>query len=126
MLGYKDALVVGEGKVGLDPARVWIDTRALHSLARRCADPKQARAADRAALFHRLSDLYRQPFLQLDEEEPWTVEARQRYGALFNTSIEALARAAEAEGRRDEAAWMRERAAVAHSPEARLRLIVNR
>lgn len=126
MLKHKEALVVGEGKVGLDPALVWIDTRAFQSLARRCADPKQVRAGERAALFHRLSDLYRQPFLQLDEEEPWTVEARQRYAALWNTSVEALARAAEAAGQREEAAWMRERAAVAHSPEARLRLIVNR
>lgn len=126
LLKYKEALVVGEGKVGLEPALVWVDTRAFQSLARRCADPKQVRSAERAALFHRLSDLYRQPFLQLDDEEPWTVEARNRYAALWNTSVEALARAAEAEGRRDEAAWMRERAAVAHAPEARLRLIVNR
>lgn len=126
ILKVKEALAVGEGKVGLDPALVWIDTRAFQSLARRCADPKQARAADRAALFHRLCDLYRQPFLQLDEEEPWTVEARNRYAALWSTSVEVLARAAEAVGQRDEAAWMRERAAVAHSPEARLRLIVNR
>ena len=126
MLKVKEALVVGEGKVGLDPAMFWVDTRALQSLARRCADPKLVRGAGRAALFHRLSELYRQPFLQLDEEEPWTVEARQRYAALWNTSVEALARAAEAEGQRAEAAWMRERAAVAHSPEARLRLIVSR
>jgi two-component SAPR family response regulator len=84
------------------------------------------RPAERARLFHRLADLYRQPFLQLDEEEPWTVEARSRFAALWSTSVEALARAAEAEGQRDEAVWMRERAAVAHSPEARLRLIVNR
>lgn len=126
MLKVKEALVVGEGKVGLDPALVWIDTRAFQSLARRCVDPKQVLAAERAALFHRLSELYRQPFLQMDEEEPWTVEARSRYAALWHTSVEALARAAEAEGQRDEATWMRERAAVAHSPEARLRLIVNR
>ncbi|MCX8004483.1 MAG: hypothetical protein N2688_05925 [Burkholderiaceae bacterium] len=126
MLRYKEALVVGEGKVGLDPALVWIDTRAFQTLARRCADPKRVRSAERAALFHRLSDLYRQPFLQLDEEEPWTVEARSRYAALWNTSVEALARGAEADGQRDEATWMRERAAVAHPPEARLRLIVSR
>jgi hypothetical protein len=126
MLKYKEALVVGEGKVGLAADLVWIDTRALQSLARRCADPKLVRAGDRAALFHRLSDLYRQPFLQLDDEEPWTVEARQRYAALWHTSVEALARVAEATGQHGEAAWMRERAAVAHAPEARLRLIVNR
>jgi DNA-binding SARP family transcriptional activator len=126
MLRYKEALVVGEGKVGLEPALVWVDTRAFESLARRCAEPTRARSSERARLFHRLADLYRQPFLQLDEEEPWTVEARQRYAALWSTSVEALARAAEADGAREEAAWMRERAAVAHPPEARLRLIVNR
>lgn len=126
MLKVKEALVVGEGKVALDPALVWIDTRAFQGIARRCTDPRQVHSTDRAALFHRLSDLYRQPFLQLDEEEPWTVEARQRYASLWSTSVEALARAAEAAGQRDEAAWVRERAAVAHSPEARLRLIVNR
>ncbi len=126
MLKYKEALVVGEGKVGLDPALAWIDTRAFQGLARRTSDPKQVRSGERAALFHRLGELYRQPFLQMDEEEPWTVEARSRYAALWSTSVEALARAAEAEGQSDEAAWMRERAAVAHSPEARLRLIVNR
>ena len=126
MLKYKDALVIGEGKVGLDPECVWVDTRAFQDVARRCADPKAARSPERARLFHRLSDLYRQPFLLLDEEEPWTVEARQRYAALWTTSVDALARAAEAEGAREEAAWMRERAAVAHLPEARLRLIVNR
>ncbi len=126
MLKYKDALVIGEGKVGLDSTLVWIDTRAFQSLARRSADPKEVRAAERAILFHRLGELYRQPFLQMDEEEPWTVEARSRYAALWSTSVEALARAAEADGLRDEAAWMRERAAVAHAPEARLRLIVNR
>lgn len=126
MLKVKEALLVGEGKVGLDPALVWIDTRAFQSLERRCVDPSQVRKPQRERLFHRLADLYRTPFLQLDEEEPWTVEARSRYAALWSTSVEALARAAEAEGQRDEAAWMRERAAVSHAPEARLRLIVNR
>lgn len=127
MLRHKEALAIGEGKVALDAHLVWVDTRAFVETARRCSDPLQTAATrSRSVLFHRLTDLYQQPFLQLDEEEPWTVEARTRYAALLNTAIEALARAAEVDGQRDEAAWMRERAAVAQSPEARLRLIVNR
>jgi DNA-binding SARP family transcriptional activator len=64
MLKHNDALIVGEGKVGLNPVRVWIDTHAFQNLARRCSDPRKVQSAERAALFHRLCDLYRRPFLE--------------------------------------------------------------
>lgn len=128
MLKHKEALQVGEGKVALAASLVWLDTRALMECVRACADTRRVTgAANRAALFQQLLNLYRQPFLGLDDEEPWTIEARRRLGELVSSSVEALARAAAAERESDEAGWIRQRAHTALGPhEPRLRLIVNR
>ncbi|CAN5127581.1 hypothetical protein BH09PSE6_BH09PSE6_26250 [soil metagenome] len=127
MLNYKDALMVGDGRVSLSETIVWLDTRALTHASRRCADSMQiATASQRRPLFEQLLQCHERPFLEVDEEEPWAVEARGRYQALFAHSVEALVRAADFEGGHDEANWMRGRSGL-HIPAApALRLVVSR
>ncbi len=113
LLVHRDAVLVGEGKVGLDLQRVWLDTHAFADAVRRTADLRNLHeGAMREALFEELMRLYRQPLLTDDGDAPWALDARRRLNRQFNVAIDALAAATQAAGDRERAALMRRHAAA--------------
>lgn len=89
LLGRADALRVDDGKLGLDPDRVWIDVwafdRAVDALvAALHAEPDEPRIA---ALVDELLSLYRGAFLDSDSPQRWMLAARDRWQNRFLRSI---------------------------------------
>lgn len=108
------AVIVSQGRVQLDPARVWLDTRALGEVAR---------GAGAAALIGaRALSLYRAPLLAHEEEYGWTIAARARATSWFVGAIERAARGLVAEGTRAAARELVERAMLVDASERLVRL----
>ncbi len=81
LLGDEDVLIVREGRLSLDPQRVWVDVWAFERLLGEEVTAKGA--LERAVL------LYRGQFLA-GEESPWAVSARERLRARFGRAVARL------------------------------------
>lgn len=98
LLGDERALVLREGRLSIDPQRLWTDVHTLAQLEARLDDLAPAEAA------RELLELYTGPFLD-DDDAPWAQAARARLrshllrtGALLGGHLERigeLERAAE-------------------------------
>jgi DNA-binding SARP family transcriptional activator len=89
LVGLPEVIVIEDGKVGLDPAQVWVDTwtfdrdvEALQAALRETGD-----GAAVAELGERLLALYRGAFLDNDEPERWMLAARDRWRNRFLRSL---------------------------------------
>ncbi len=100
LLDVEDAATMSEGRVRLDPRRVWIDVAAFEHLLERRPE---------AAPAERLFALYRQPFL-VDSDEPWTLPPRERLHGKFLRAVQALGGALEARGELERASEVYARA----------------
>ena len=90
-----------EGRLELDPRRVWSDVAALDVALHRAA---HAPPDVRARLVDGALQLYRGPLLTGDEDEPWTAAPRDRLRARVVRELQEVARAFEASGDADRAA----------------------
>ncbi len=84
MLRQRDAVRLVDGTLTLDATLVWVDAFAFERLA--AEDGEQALA------------LYRGAFLPNDDDEAWTVTARERLRARFVRLVETLGARHEAAG----------------------------
>lgn len=99
LLEVEDLIVLSDGKLSLDPRRVWVDRWAFEAL-----DGAGAVAAGRRAF-----DLYRGHFLDREDEAPWMIAPRNVLQARFVRLVEGLGVALESEGRSEEAIEVYER-----------------
>lgn len=104
LLEVDDAIVLVDGKLSLDPQRVWVDRRAFEALDGESRHGSGAVVAGRKAF-----ELYQGHFLDREEEAPWMIAPRNALKARFAKLIENLGQALEAEGRDDEAVSAYER-----------------
>jgi DNA-binding SARP family transcriptional activator len=93
LLEDEEAIRLSEGKLSLDPDRVWVDAWALEALAG-AAEPA---VAD-------LLRLYRGHFLEREEDAPWMIAPRERLRGLFLRAVDSLGQGCEAAGHWQEAA----------------------
>jgi DNA-binding SARP family transcriptional activator len=114
LLGSPAAVQVSQGRIQLDPALVWLDTRALGEVARGPGAP-----ADIGA---RALALYGAPLLASEEEYGWMLPARARASTWFVGAIERSARGLVAVGDPSAARSCVERAMLVDSNERLARL----
>lgn len=76
LLGQRDALLLQEGRLALNPQLCWVDTLAFESVAPDDDDPAIAEDRERALL------LYRGAFLA-HEDAAWAIAPRERLRARF-------------------------------------------
>jgi ATP/maltotriose-dependent transcriptional regulator MalT/DNA-binding SARP family transcriptional activator len=76
LLGQRDAVVLQEGRLSLNPQLCWVDTLAFQSVDPDDGDPAVADDRERALL------LYRGAFLA-QEDAPWAIAPRERLRARF-------------------------------------------
>ena len=95
-LGSDEAILFHEGRVSLDPCRVWVDTSAFRQLS------AQGRKEDASSLAARAMELYRGDFLT-GEEEHWVLSPRAKLRDRFLRLIVALGGELEKESRWDDA-----------------------
>jgi len=90
MLTLPDAVRIEEGKIGLDPAHVWVDVwafdRDVETLqgVLRAAIPQ---GEDVAVLCRRLLATYRGAFLEHEAPQRWMLAARDRWRSRFLRSL---------------------------------------
>ncbi len=89
LLNEPDAIRIEEGKVGLDPERVWIDVwafdRDVEALQRALQSPAEGATVD--AIGKRLLSRYRGPFLGSEDPQRWSLAARDRWQNRFRRSL---------------------------------------
>jgi LuxR family maltose regulon positive regulatory protein len=100
LLGSNDMITVSDELVSLNPQLCWTDVWAFE---RRIAETDAAEGKGGIAAATNAITLYRGNFLPADEEEPWTVKARERLRAKFVRLVENAAQADEAAGNWEEA-----------------------
>ena len=89
LLKEPEAIRIEDGKVGLDPMRVWLDVwafdRDVEALQRALsADADSALVGE---LAQRLLARYRGPFLGSEDPHPWSLGARDRWQNRFHRSL---------------------------------------
>jgi DNA-binding SARP family transcriptional activator len=111
LLAVPEAVVIEDGKIGLDPERVWLDlwafdrdVDALQPLLRRADDD-----AAIAAIGERMLALYRGAFLENEEPQRWLLAARERTRQRFLRSLSDAGRYWERRERWSDAATLYER-----------------
>jgi DNA-binding SARP family transcriptional activator len=89
LLGDPRALLIEDGKIGLDPARVWLDVwafdGAVDELQRELRGSARAHVVD--ALVRRVLQLYRGPFLENEAPEKWLLPPRDRWRNRFVRTV---------------------------------------
>jgi ATP/maltotriose-dependent transcriptional regulator MalT/DNA-binding SARP family transcriptional activator len=103
LLGVETALVLAEGKLGLDPRQCWVDVTAFERVARDADAVAQSGGGDAAAIGRRLLEAYPGHFLAGDEDQPWLMGMRDRLRSKLVRTVLALGRRLQAEGRREDA-----------------------
>lgn len=87
LLDTDDAIVLADGKLTLDPQRIWVDRQAFEHLAERAEGTPEAA--------ERLLALYQGHFLEHEEEQPWMLLPRERLKAMLVGAVEACGRRLE-------------------------------
>src|SRR5258706_2886608 len=100
LLGSNNTITVSDELIGLNPQLCWTDVWAfeLQIAETDAPDGENGLAAATTAIA-----LYRGNFLPADEEEPWTVKARERLRAKFVRLVENVAQTNEAAGHWEQA-----------------------
>lgn len=96
LLGKNDLIKQREGRISLDPSRVWVDVLAFESQSAGMHESTRAQAM-------RAINLYRGSFLPDDDDAPWAFATRERLRARYLELVGSAARRFEQEGRHEEA-----------------------
>jgi len=84
MLAHEQALTIRNGKLNIDPAFVWLDTRVFESYFRRLSPvTKDCINPDHVPLYERAIALYKGHFLPADKTESWSLDCRERLRGRF-------------------------------------------
>ena len=90
LLGGMQFVKVGDGRIGLDRSRVWVDAWAFEAAARH-THPDPEGSAEQAA------SLYRGALLPEDADAAWAVSYREKLRDAFNRLIRSRAESLEAQ-----------------------------
>ncbi|HVO45890.1 MAG TPA: BTAD domain-containing putative transcriptional regulator [Steroidobacteraceae bacterium] len=105
LLGARDALIVEEGAISLNPDLCWVDAYAVEELLAEAISHVRALNGNVAsAATEDIGRLYRGTFLAADEDAPWAVSLRERLSARFTEYAAAVGDVLERAGRWREAA----------------------
>jgi two-component SAPR family response regulator len=91
LLRHDDAIVVHQGKLSLNPVKVWVDVWAFERLANRLEQD----TGDPATAAPRFFGLYLGNFLQGDSDAAWALLLRERLRSKFLRHVLNLGRAWE-------------------------------
>ena len=96
-LGEDRALILMDGRLGLDERFVWFDSSALEQAcaevdrrARTGTEREELDERSARSLAKRILDLYQGPFLGDRSEQPWALGARERLRTRFLRAISSL------------------------------------
>jgi DNA-binding SARP family transcriptional activator len=111
LLASPEAITIEDGKVGLDPTRVWLDVWTFDQAVDALQEEMCGACVDHAvsALANKLLALYRGPFLESEPPQPWLLPARDRWRNRFLRSLSDAGSHWEARQRWSEAAVLYER-----------------
>ena len=93
LLGDAEAVMLSEGRLFLDPRRIWVDALAFEALSEAGVHEHQRQALD----------VYRGRLLPYDDGEGWTIAARERLSGRYLQLVRRLGERDEAEGRLEDA-----------------------
>jgi DNA-binding SARP family transcriptional activator len=113
LLGEEAALVLTEGKLSLDPQRVWVDAWAFERLVAKLdgmgREKGTAQSADANELAEELLRLYPGHFLA-EEEAAWALAPRERLRSKFLRACSGLSAMLESADRAEDAVTLNRRA----------------
>ena len=91
LLALPDAIRIEDGKIGLDPAHVWVDVwafdRDVEALQSALRASRGVDDDEVALLGQRLLSRYRGAFLETEEPQRWLLAARDRWRSRFLRSL---------------------------------------
>jgi DNA-binding SARP family transcriptional activator len=91
LLALPEAIRIEDGKIGLDPAQVWVDVwafdRDIEALQNALRAPRGVDDDDVTMLARRLLTRYRGAFLEDEEPQRWLLAARDRWRSRFLRSL---------------------------------------
>jgi len=89
LLGDARALVIEDGKIGLDPARVWVDVWAFDAAVDELQRELRGAAREHVveSLGRRVLQLYRGPFLENEAPQKWLLPPRDRWRNRFVRTV---------------------------------------
>ena len=96
LLGKNDLIRHREGRVSLDPTRVWVDAFVFESQSAAAPGPIHAQTM-------RAINLYRGSFLPDDDDAHWAFSTREMLRTRYLELVSSAARRFEQEGRHEEA-----------------------
>lgn len=101
LIGDDEALILGDGRLSLNPALAWVDSWALERLLGELDDALRAPPAEARllALTGELLALYRGPFLSDETEQPAYIACREQLRARLLRCLTRVARRCEENGR---------------------------
>jgi LuxR family maltose regulon positive regulatory protein len=102
VLGGDAFIMVRDGRVSLDPQRVWVDAAAFERLINTALQNKKKDG--HVVSLEKALALYQGPFLEEDEDRPWSAPARERIRLKHLDAAAALGALHERSGRHAEAA----------------------
>ena len=104
LIGVKEAIILTDGKVSLDPRIIWVDVNVFETHLRK-ARGLMGRAEDRNTVvwFEKAVESYRGPFLNGENGTPWIIGARERLKNMFLEALKMAGRYREAAGNYDQA-----------------------
>jgi DNA-binding SARP family transcriptional activator len=109
LFGEEEALVLRDGRLGLNPALVWVDAWAQEEVLAQLDEALRMPDAERAApALRRLADeslaIYRGPFLPDESEQPCYIANREQIRARLLRCLSRFARQREEAGQAEAAA----------------------
>jgi DNA-binding SARP family transcriptional activator len=112
LLAAPEAITIEDGKIGLDPTRVWVDVWAFDQGVDALQEELRGSGTDHviSTLGNRLLALYRGPFLENEPPQPWILPARDRWRIRFLRSLSDAGSHWEGRKRWSDAATLYERA----------------
>jgi two-component SAPR family response regulator len=112
LLGVPEAVVIEDGKVGLNPDCVWVDLWAFERAVDALVARLRTKADDDAigVLADRVLELYQGSFLDHEQPHTWLLYARDRARSRFLRSVADVARQWEGRDRWPDAVALYERA----------------
>jgi DNA-binding SARP family transcriptional activator len=91
LLGSHDLIIQRDGKLSIDPDRVWVDAFAFEELCNRAGEGRKVeQAPDYPALASKAITLYRGGFLGGDADPAWALTTRERLRQRFIELIAGL------------------------------------
>jgi len=113
MLALPNAVRIEDGKIGLDPAQVWVDAwafdRDVEALQQTVRSSTPRSDDEVATLGQRLLSTYRGAFLEREEPQRWMLAARDRWRSRFLRSVADAGRYWEQRDRWSQASELYER-----------------